>query len=144
MGISGDCIKCEFNPRDWGEMRVEVLNLAGAVGRHAIVLETLAEVPEAMRGLKDSIVRISDVIMDVSSKVDDLNAWRSDDKTLRIKNLEGELAHIREETERDRLDFRRSVRAALLSALCTLLFVALPAAYVSHKLYSPQQVVRVP
>jgi hypothetical protein len=115
-------------------MRAELLNLSGSVGRHAIALETLAEMPESMRGMKDSFVRMNDVVMEIHSQVQDLNAWRSDDKTQRIVTLESEIKRRDEEVFRDRLDFRRSVRSALLSALCTLLLVAIPAAYLAYHL----------
>jgi hypothetical protein len=130
---NGQCLPCEFNAAEWDAFRGEVLRLTGSVQTHDRLMDGLKDLPDNVRSLRDIAIETGDKLGRLSDDVASLNAWRSDDKTQRIVSLTAELKRRDEVIERDRLDFRRSVKTGLISALFTLLLVSLPTAWLMHK-----------
>jgi len=80
--------------------------------------------------------KVVDQVNKMGGLVDELHDWKDDSKVQHINSLQGQVramerekAHIAEEVERDRLDRNRSIRAAVISILSTLV-----AAWIAAKL----------
>lgn len=103
--------------------------LRGLVLRHDSELSNLVGIPAMVRKVVDQVNR-------VESLVNELSEWKEDSKVQHINSLTGQVRmheereeKIREEARRDQLDRKRSIRAAIISVLSTLV-----AAWVAAKL----------
>lgn len=93
----------------------------GMVLRHDAELSKLTGLPEMTRNLWHELQRLR-------PQLDELLAWKDDSKVQHIHDLQGkvklleqEKTDTRKEVERDRLDLKRSVRAAIVSAIISAL-----------------------
>lgn len=100
-----------------------------------IVLRHDAELSE-LKGITMMVRKVTDQVNRVEFLVNELSDWKDDSKVQHINSLQGENRllkereeDIRKEARRDELDRKRSVRAAIISILGTII-----AAWVAAKL----------
>lgn len=88
----------------------------GMVLRHDAELSKLHGVPDMVR-------KVIDQVNQVRVLVDELSEWKDDSKVQHINSLQGQVRALeairddaRKEVERDRLDLKRSIRTAIITA----------------------------
>jgi ABC-type maltose transport system permease subunit len=109
------------------DYRAEVIVLSSRLGDFSNHLKKFEEVPSTVAILRNQVLELIE-------NVTKINEWRTDNAALRIRDLEQELKDKANEVERDKMDFRRSVRSALVTALMTLVFITVPATVAAYHL----------
>ena len=100
-----------------------------------MVLRHDAELSE-LKGIPALVRKVADQVNRVDALVNELSDWKDDSKVQHINALQGENRllkeredEIRKEARRDELDRKRTIRAAVVSVLSTLI-----AAWIAAKL----------
>jgi DNA repair exonuclease SbcCD ATPase subunit len=121
QGNGEDCavVNCPLND-EISRYQAEVILISSRIGDLNSHLKEFKEIPSTVTILRNQM-------LEVIEKITKIEEWRTDNAALRIRDLEQELKDKKEEVERDRIDFRRSVRSALVTALMTLVFITVPA-----------------
>jgi hypothetical protein len=106
--------------------------LRGIVMRHDSELSNLTGVAALVRKVVDQVNRIERL-------VNDLDEWKSDSKVQhinalqgRVKSLQWEKEEAKREAARDRLDLKRTMRAAIITGVITLIVGYLAAKFGVH------------
>ncbi len=133
--MNGHDSAADLTQAEWDHYRARVI-------RHDAQLSDLTGIPEAVRATQRVQRDLMTEVGRIRAIAEELKEWKEDSKVQYIHDLRGKNALLEaaahkadEERERDKLDLRRTVRAAVIAAIVTALVT-----WGAAKLTAPPQV----
>lgn len=126
-GENGHFVAAVIDQRDWDDLQGKVETHDELFPQLGALMREIGQARMASTRAEAAAERAANHALQLDATVKDLLSWRDDSKVTRIADLVGQVSFLErekaeaaKEAERDRLDRRRSARAAALTFLVTV------------------------